>query len=247
MVLIRNTIQKVIDFVGMDMDYIEYLIEYGLTRQEATIYIELLRHGLMTGYEVSKETGISKSNVYAALKGLTQKGAAVCEEGEATRYIPVKVDVFCQNHLRHLEEIKTNLIQSQPKLIIDFDGYITIKSDRHIRDKIYEMLRNCKQRLYLMADVDVVEQFKPELLKLSNEGKKVVILTKRDLKISKSTFYQVKDTKGQIRFIVDSDYVLTGSINGSIDDTCLYSGQETLVNLVKETIKNIMLLADKEN
>ena len=27
-------------------------------------------------------------------------------------------------------------------------------------------------------------------------------------------------------------------MNGDIDDTCLYSGRETLVNLVKENIKN---------
>ena len=49
------------------MGFIEDLTEYGLTRQEATIYARLLRQGSMTGYEVAKDTGISKSNVYVAL------------------------------------------------------------------------------------------------------------------------------------------------------------------------------------
>ena len=41
----------------------EYLMEFGLTRQEATIYLNLMERGMQTGYEVSKQTGISRSNV----------------------------------------------------------------------------------------------------------------------------------------------------------------------------------------
>lgn len=225
------------------MDYIEYLIEYGLTRQEATIYVELLRHGSMTGYEVSKETGISKSNVYAALKGLTQKGAAVCEEGEATRYFPVETEIFCDNHLRYLRDIRTHLIDCQPKQVEMAEGYITIQSARHIYNKMYELLGKCEKRLYIMAETKIIMQFKEELLALADNGKKVVILTGTDLNIEGATVYKTDIITGQIRFITDSSYVITGTLTGENDDTCLYSGQENLVNLVKETIKNKMLLA----
>jgi hypothetical protein len=37
---------------------------------------------------------------------------------------------------------------------------------------------------------------------------------------------------------VDSSFVLTGEISGSEHDTCLYSGQQNLVNLMKEALKN---------
>ena len=53
-----------------NLQFIDNLISFGLTRQEATIYTALLTHGDMTGYEVSKETGISRSNAYAALSNL---------------------------------------------------------------------------------------------------------------------------------------------------------------------------------
>ena len=62
------------------MGFTEDLTEYGLTRQEATIYACLLCQGSMTGYEIAKDTGISKSNVYTAVKELVQKGAAVLED-----------------------------------------------------------------------------------------------------------------------------------------------------------------------
>lgn len=225
------------------MDYIEYLIEYGLTRQEAVIYVELQKHGSMTGYEVAKETGISKSNVYAALKGLTQKGAAVCEEGEITRYLPVEVDSFCDNHLRYLNEMREQLIKNKPKQIETVEGYITIQSYRHICNKIFELLRKCEKRLYIMAETKVVMQFKDELEELARAGKKVVILTGTELIVEGATVYKTEIVAGQIRFITDSSYVVTGTLSGSSEDTCLYSGQENLVNLVKETIKNKMLLA----
>ena len=50
--------------------YVEYLLHFGLTRQEALIYVELLVKGKQTGYEIAKETGISRSNVYSVLAAL---------------------------------------------------------------------------------------------------------------------------------------------------------------------------------
>lgn len=227
------------------MDYIEYLTEYGLTRQEATIYFTLLKFGAMTGYEVSKETGISKSNVYAALKGLTQKGAAECEEREAIKYLPVSPDVFCDNHLRYLNDLKSQIISQQPKQIEINDGYITISSSRNIYNKIYEMLGRCELRLYIMANSSIIDRFLPDLQILAEAGKKIVVLTDNKPKIKKSTFYEVNDLSDQIRLVIDSSFVLTGILTDSPNDTCLYSGQENLVNLVKETIKSRMLLSDK--
>ena len=53
--------------------YVEYLLHFGLTRQEALIYVELLVKGKQTGYEIAKETGISRSNVYSVLAALDRK------------------------------------------------------------------------------------------------------------------------------------------------------------------------------
>ena len=49
---------------------IDGLMQFGLTRQEASIYICLASNRELSGYEVSKITGISRSNVYSALASL---------------------------------------------------------------------------------------------------------------------------------------------------------------------------------
>ncbi|MBQ1972700.1 MAG: helix-turn-helix domain-containing protein [Treponema sp.] len=71
----------------MTSTLIENLIAFNLTRQEAAIYVKFLNHGEMSGYEVAKETGISRSNVYSALQSLAEKGALYLIEGESHAHL----------------------------------------------------------------------------------------------------------------------------------------------------------------
>ena len=119
-----------------NLQFIDNLIAFGLTRQEAIIYTSLLTHGEMTGYEVSKETGISRSNVYAALSNLTDKGAAYLIEGDSTKYLPVNVDTFTKNVLTELEEKAGYIHEHAPEKQADTDGYITIVGGRNIQNKL---------------------------------------------------------------------------------------------------------------
>ena len=79
---------------------IEYLMHFGMSRQEATVYLRLIEAGKQTGYEIARDTGISRSNVYASLAALVEKGAAYLVEEDAKRYIPVHVQEFCGNRIR---------------------------------------------------------------------------------------------------------------------------------------------------
>ena len=50
----------------------------------------IYQNGELTGYEVAKLTGISRSNVYGALSALADKGAAYLMEGNSSKYV-----LFC--------------------------------------------------------------------------------------------------------------------------------------------------------
>ena len=95
--------------------FVERLMDFGLTRQEAGIYECLLREGKTTGYEVAKQLGISRSNAYNSLASMTEKGAAyLVEEGTTKKYVPVVLDEFCKNRIRHMEENKKWLCKHRP-------------------------------------------------------------------------------------------------------------------------------------
>ena len=251
---------------------IDNLSSFGLTRIEATIYITLLSHGAMTGYEIAKETGISRSNVYNSLATLVEKGAAYTMQGEASKFVPVKVEAFLHNTLKELEKKADFIIQHAPKPVEQETGYITIKGSRHIQDKITELITSTDLRLYIMAESSLILKYKNQLEVLTNNGKKVVILTDKDIlekltgeldsllkdkddgksgskksQKNESVIYITELQKGQLRLISDSKYVLTGEVTGLESDNCLYSGQPHLISIMKEALKNKITLLQQEN
>lgn len=233
---------------------VEKLIEFGLTRQEAVIYLCLFQNGDLTGYEVAKQTGISRSNVYSALAGMVEKGATYVQEGNASKYTPVDIAEFCDNKLRSLEEKKKYLIDHIPRMSVARDGYITIEGYKHICDKIHHMLQNASQRIYLSASSRLICQWEKELKELTRRKIKVVLITDKDIDIDGSILYLSQDLESdgestqmqeeQLRLIIDSEYVLTGEISGKDSDTCLYCGQKNFVNVFKEALRNEIRLIE---
>lgn len=216
------------------------LVQFGLTRQEAAIYLCLLQSKDLSGYEVSKLTGISRSNVYSTLASLVDEGAAYLLEGETNKYTAVSIEDFCENRIRRLTELKRELAAQIPQIGDSSEGYITISSHRHIMDKIHNMLQHVEYRVYLSMPTEYLEQFRPQLEQLAADGKKVVLLVSdlSDTEMKGCILYQSDKKDGQLRLIVDSSYVLTGEMTGDATDSCLYCGQKNFVNVFKDSLRN---------
>ena len=227
-------------------DIVDRLLNFNLSRQEALVYICLWEHGKLTGYEASKLTGISRSNVYGALNVLADKGAAVITETNTTIYNAVSPEEFLANKIYHLEEDKKYLIENMPKSVTCEEGYITIQGYRNIKDKIRNMILQCDMRLYLSACGDIIKDFEEVLDKAKQKGIKIVIMSNRDYSGLATRFYSDYPEEGQIRLITDSTYVLTGEIQKESFDTCLYSGQKNLVTIMKEALRNRIRLLELE-
>lgn len=226
------------------MELVDGLMEFGLTRQEAYIYIELVKSGSLTGYEVSKNTGISRSNTYTALAGLVDKGAAYMTESTAARYVPVDTKEFCNNKLEHLKKLSTQVVAAMPPKQHKSEGYITIEGRKHIEDKIRNLLNETEKRVYISLDYEFLKNYEDELIRLVQAERKVVIITNQKMNIAGAIEYITGNIHdGQIRLITDSQNVLTGDI---VDDysTCLYSDKKNLVDIFKEALSNEIKLIE---
>lgn len=219
-------------------------MNFGLTRQEATIYLMLFGEGELSGYEVSKRTGISRSNTYTALAGLVEKGAAYVIEGSAVLYTPVDIEEFCDNKIRFLNKSKMEIKKAIPKKREESDSYITIKSKRHIVDKMKKILLEAEERVYISMSIIIVEELFEEIRELLDRGIKVVIITDDNLSIQGAKTYFTSKNKNQIRVIVDSRKVLTGDIKDKENSTCLYSTNDNLVQVFKEALANEIKLIE---
>lgn len=223
-------------------------MNFGLTRQEASIYQCMLTEGKITGYEVAKQIGISRSNAYNSLASMTDKGAVYqVTEGTTKKYIPVSLDEFCKNNIRKLEESKKWLLSHIPSEKVLDEGYITIEGRNNILNKMKNLLAAVEERAYISCTRNYLLLFVEELDRLSEMNKKLVIITDHPVKFGNAKIY-VGDTKNtQIGLITDSKYVLTGEFGEGSMDTCLYSGQKNFVELYKRALSNeIKLLTMQE-
>lgn len=238
---------------------VEQLVAFGLGRQEAVIYLCLMKNGEMTGYEVAKYTGISRSNVYNGLAALVEHGAAHPMEGASTKYVAVAVEQFCDNHIRYLSGVREELSRNCPKPKMNAQRYITIEGSNRIRDKIHHMLLGATKRIYFSASSEIINDWQKEIGELLSRDIKVVLIsdnvpTELEEKLkNKVIFYRSisgeedayrKDKQDRIRLIIDSEYVLTGELTGSSSDTCLYSEQENFVDILKEAMHNEIKLIE---
>jgi sugar-specific transcriptional regulator TrmB len=221
------------------MELIEGLTHFNLTKQEATLYVLLLKEGYLTGYEAAKQTGISRSNTYTALAGLVDKGAAyVLEEGKVTRYTPVPPEEFCSNKIDRLKEIKDKVLNQLPALKNDAEGYITIKGELEIINKLRNTVRQAEARIYVSANRRVMELLRKELTDALARGLKVVIISDEKFTLPDAICYGTDKQTEQIRLIADSQTVVTGDLEDEENSTCLYSCKRNLVDLFKEALQN---------
>ncbi len=225
-----------------NINIVEELMDFGLTRQEANIYLLLISEGDLNGYEVSKLSGISRSNAYNSLAALVDKGAAYVIEGNSISYTPVNIVEFCNNKIRLMEENRDYLMKNMPTKKAESDGYITIKGEKHIIDKMKNMILEAKERIYLSISNKWLKEILIELNLVKDKGIKIVIVTEDNFLLDNAKVYYSEIKTGQIRIIVDSKHVLTGSIIHKTYSTCLYSSNNNLVEVFKEALKNEIVL-----
>lgn len=223
---------------GRVSENIALLQHFGLTRQEGKVYLLLLTEGCLSGYEAAKRAGISRSNAYGALAGLVDKGAAYVLEEQSVRYQAVPVKEFCENKIHFLSETAKELEQKIPKEMHQEEHYITIRGRRNVEDKIRNMLRQTKERVYLFGTVFTLTLFEQELQDLVRRGCKVVLLTEGPFELEGAVVYHTAHEGSSIRLITDSSHALTGELREDARTACLYSANPHLVQLLKDALAN---------
>ena len=223
---------------------ISCLVSLGLTANEAALYRTLSSQGDMTGYECAKVTGISRSNAYIALAGLCQKGAAFVVDGPAQRYSPAPAGEFCANKRREFEAAAGYVAEHMPSPAAAPGAYITVKGEAAILDKMKNMIAACDERVYISAGTVILEKVAAELREAIARGRKVVALAERDFQLAGVIRYDMTRKEGQVRLIVDSQFVLTGELAGGRPCSCLFSASDTLVSLFKDAMRNEIRLIE---
>lgn len=128
----------------------EKLKEIGLTDSEVKIYLSLLKLGEATVVEISKSSGLHRTNIYDSLEKLKEKGFISYLSKENKQFFRATNPESIQNYLREKEESIALLITELKALqFIDKDKVIVevFKGEQGIKSVLRDILTEKKEVL----------------------------------------------------------------------------------------------------
>lgn len=229
-------------------EIINVMKKMGFTQYESQAYIGLLKHSPITGYEISKRSGVPRSMVYQVLKKLLDKGAIYKIPSNPVTYEPLPVDDLIIR-FRTDYESSLNYLKNELK-------YLKVQQDMHTikrlpnaniaLNEMKTMIRGAKEELWVSLWDDQWEDL-VELLK-EKEEQNLLILSilfgLEDKKIGFTTYHNYMDssiikerTHGSLTIIVkDKNEVLIGNFSRDVEAWAITTKDPILVLLAMEYI-----------
>jgi HTH-type transcriptional regulator, sugar sensing transcriptional regulator len=130
---------------------VEELQRLGFSQYEARAYVSLLTHAPVTGYELSKRSGVPRSMVYETLGKLIDHGAAHIVPTEPVMYAPVPaavlVDRFRQSTSDTLGYLERELgaLERSPEI----DVISHVRGESQIDAEVVSIIDQAKSELWL--------------------------------------------------------------------------------------------------
>ncbi len=123
----------------------------GFSQYESKAYLSLLQHSPVTGYELSKRSGVPRSMIYEVINKLIDRGAVNTIPSDPLKYSPVAAKEFLKRVRRNIDATFDFLDQSLSSL--EQGGDINVISHihgyEHVMDELLEIIDGAKRELWL--------------------------------------------------------------------------------------------------
>ncbi|MEE1290437.1 MAG: helix-turn-helix domain-containing protein [Spirochaetota bacterium] len=141
------------------------LSKLGLTQNESRIFLYLAQNPGSNGYEISKNTGISRSLVYGALEKMRTNGVIELTQTKSSSYLlkPLQEirDKVSQGIGQAFDELERQL--ADMKQLEPDELFVTIQDRMHQRAKLAYMIRSAEKVLFISAGINELEWIRKEL------------------------------------------------------------------------------------
>lgn len=246
------------DVHNLPAEICEDLRSLGFTDYEAQAYLALLQDSPATAYQVSKETGLPRPNIYAALENLTKKGAVQPVTENPVRYVPVQPEVL---FARMLQDVDSQCRRVAGKLSRlrrhSGEEYVwSLRGDETIRAKIENMIETAQSHVWIKAHAHVVQEHRETLLRAAVRGVQVILIvfgdpsTLRDYKLTPPSRVYMHEGNGMevglasTLITVATDFREALTVNTAEGGFGAYTRSRPVVNMAESLIRHEIYLAE---
>ncbi|KOP79897.1 TrmB family transcriptional regulator [Cytobacillus solani] len=144
----------------------------GFSQYECKAYIGLLKNSPITGYEVSKRTGVPRSTIYEVLGKLLDKRAIYTVPSEPVKYSPVPAKELI-NRLRKTFETSFDYLEKELTSLEserETDVIWRIRGNDHVIEEMLAIINHAKDELWLSIWEPEVPEIKKAIDRKVAEG-----------------------------------------------------------------------------
>jgi HTH-type transcriptional regulator, sugar sensing transcriptional regulator len=152
----------------------EILRTFGLTKNEAELYVFLTKHGVLRCGEIAKRMKKHTAQIYRILKTLQNKGLVESTLEAPARFAAVSLETIIDQHIKAkhdeaalIEKTRNEVLTywksiRQPILEPSLEKFVVIEGDSKIYAKISQMVKETKNTLCIattVRDISQADQF----------------------------------------------------------------------------------------
>ncbi len=229
-------------------EIIESFEKLGLSPNEARVYLALIENYPITGYQLSKISGILRPVVYEMLGRLVEKGGAKIVKSNPDSYAPVEISAFLKNIESDFTDAKKNISQSlQDNLVHDqTDFFWNLIGKKNILNAVESMINETMSELYIRINSqELLNEILPSLLKKSEENVHIDIFSHYSLDTQGITLYSYGlDPRTPLDYlspsflslVSDDNHALMSNIDDNKSAKSVQSKNNILINTIKQGI-----------
>lgn len=231
------------------------LEQFRFTKTEALVYVDLLKNGHLTGYQIAKNIGLSRSSVYNSLNALYRKGYIFLLPGENNLFRALESEILIPRLKREFEEAANSLDIALSHIETEDPSgrYLNIEGIDNLMVKAKELLLEAKSEVFLNTDFDL-QQFEAELRELRIRKVRVVIFTFSQVAVeglgleihSHNHLVEGDYVSSRMMITVDGKKTLIGSKEHGIY-VGTYTDNKLLATIVAEHIHHDIYLLNLKN
>lgn len=219
---------------------IEELRSIGLSDLEARIYLVLLEEPEISGYEVAKRVSVSRTNVYAALRALTDKGVCRTIEAEPVLYDAVPIAELIRTMKTRFDQTSRLLLQeldAPPKKAASFYSW---KGEQALRQAMDRVIANSEHSIIVDVWSEDFQAMEEALLDAEGRGVRVIVMTIGKVHTPLKeviTHLRSADWEGHISrkfsVLADGKAALIGSFGKTVKLSALETDHPSIIELLK--------------
>lgn len=156
----------------------EGLQQLGFTGYEARVYLRLLKEYPVTAYEIAKQTGLARANVYNSLATLEKKAAVQPVNENPVRYVPVDprqlLGRIQRDTATRCDSLAEQLAAIQVPVSTEFVW--ALSGDVQIHEKMREIIQQARKHVWIKGAHPLLDGHRTELREAADRGVSVLIV-----------------------------------------------------------------------